>query len=127
MRARILPYARIQAQAKACGLGVVDIEPIWRQAGVARYVAKYMSNALDTATAGERLFGLTPGHNLPKNPDWHLLRPGGIPLWMFQPSGVALILHAPMYAIPPPTPASHQLSAFVGFSFENGAQRLPGL
>lgn len=104
-RSRFLPFKRIQEVVKAAGLGIIDFEPIWRAADAARYVAKYMSKELAEGVkelAGERLFGITPGHNLPKNLDWKLLRPGDIPVWAFQPSTIGLVLGVPMYAIPPP-------------------------
>jgi len=43
---RWLPYERLQAAARRCGLGTLDFRPIVERQGAARYVAKYLAKAV---------------------------------------------------------------------------------
>lgn len=46
-----MPYAKLQAAAKRCGLGTLDFRPIRDARGAARYVAKYVSKGLGEGTS----------------------------------------------------------------------------
>jgi hypothetical protein len=74
MRSLFLPFSEIQRVAKRLGLGAVDFQQVFRADGATRYMAKYMAKGVADSLGLERArrFGMTPGHTLPKNPDWAL-------------------------------------------------------
>src|SRR5579864_2216355 len=43
---RFLPYEKLQAAAKRCGLGTLDFQPVFDGTGAAMYVSKYLSKSL---------------------------------------------------------------------------------
>lgn len=55
---RWLPYARMQEAAKRCGLGTVDCRPIFSGQGAARYVSKYLTKSISSASPSRRRFAM---------------------------------------------------------------------
>lgn len=51
-----LPYRRLQAAAKRCGLGTLDFQPIRDRVGAARYVSKYLSKSVGAALGSARRY-----------------------------------------------------------------------
>jgi hypothetical protein len=58
-RGRWLPYAKLQAAAKRCGLGTLDFRPVHHGIGSARYVAKYLGKSLSEALGRARRYALS--------------------------------------------------------------------
>ena len=48
---RWLPYARLQAAAKRCGLGTLDFRPVTSRGGASRYVSKYLAKTVAAPVA----------------------------------------------------------------------------
>jgi len=105
MRGSFLPFAEIQRAAARLGLGVPDVQRIWRRQTAAAYVAKYMAKSLAGAPAAEstapepRRFGMSNHLTLPTNPDWSVAEPADI------------------FEISPPDPLLWMLGDRAGHSF----------
>lgn len=73
-RVPLLPFSKMQRIARGLGLGTLDVKRIWREEGAARYAAKYLTKSMhdDAGARGlrGRRFAMSPGHNLPSDPDW---------------------------------------------------------
>lgn len=73
-RVSILPFSKMQGIAHGLGLGTIDCKRIWREEGAARYAAKYLTKSMndDAGALGlrGRRFAMSPGHNIPSDPDW---------------------------------------------------------
>jgi hypothetical protein len=80
-----LPYARLQAAAKRCGLGTLDFQPVRDGAGAARYVAKYLGKSLGGPGTG---FNLGRAHRYAMNVHIpQITEPG----WQWDARRVALV------------------------------------
>jgi hypothetical protein len=67
---RFLPYEKLQAAAKRCGLGTLDFQPVFDGAGAAMYVSKYLSKSLGEALGRARRYALSVSIPEIKEPGW---------------------------------------------------------
>lgn len=73
-----LPYARLQAAARRCGLGTLDFRQITDAHGAARYVSKYLAKSLHESFAGTRRWASNEPDQAPTASgdwQWSPLRP----------------------------------------------------
>ena len=54
-----LPYAKLQAAAKRCGLGTLDFRVVFSGAGAGAYVSKYLSKSVGDADGSARRYALS--------------------------------------------------------------------
>jgi hypothetical protein len=67
---RFLPYEKLQAAAKRCGLGTLDFQPVFDGTGAAMYVSKYLSKSLGEALGRARRYALSVSIPEIKEPGW---------------------------------------------------------
>lgn len=88
-RVQRLPFSTMQRIAHGLGLGSLHITRIWRDEGAAHYAAKYLTKSLndgaDELGLRGRRFAMSPGHQLPSNPDWEFERNNPVGFPWFEP------------------------------------------
>lgn len=65
-----LPWKKLQAAAKRCGLGTLDFQPVRDGAGAARYVSKYLAKSVGAAAGRARRYAMNVSIPESKEPGW---------------------------------------------------------
>jgi len=65
-----LPWKKLQAAAKRCGLGTLAFQPVRDGAGAARYVSKYLAKSVGAAAGRARRYAMNISIPESKEPGW---------------------------------------------------------
>lgn len=65
-----LPWAKLQAVAKRCGLGTLDFRAVFSGTGAASYVSKYLTKSVEDADGSARQYALSVSIPAIKQAGW---------------------------------------------------------
>jgi len=72
-----MPFKKLQAAAKRCGLGTLDFRPITNEGGAAAYVSKYLTKTIGEVAGAARRYSFSESIPDIKQPGWYW-RPGRV-------------------------------------------------